>query len=98
MIIVTEESFREAINRVAATTDGQIVLACLCEYSGFNKDIAVNDSIEQTYANAVLRRAYLYLRGFIRNEHLIDIEFGYRRGAEKKAGLKPVNPSERTRP
>jgi hypothetical protein len=98
MIIVTEESFREAINRVAATTDGQIVLACLCEYSGFNKDIAVNDSIEQTYANAVLRRAYLYLRGFIRNEYLIDIEFGYRRGAEKKAGLKPVNPSERTRP
>jgi hypothetical protein len=98
MIIVTEESFREAINRVAATTDGQIVLACLCEYSGFNKDIAVNDSIEQTYANAVLRRAYLYLRGFIRNEYLIDIEFGYRRGAEKKTGLKPVNPSERTRP
>lgn len=81
MIEIDEQKLIEAVNRVASTVDGQIVIACLKEYVNFDGDIVAN-TVENTHANAALRRAYLYLRSRIEPEHLKEIEFNYRRKAK----------------
>jgi hypothetical protein len=95
---VTEKDFNEALNRVAATKDGQIVFACLKEFVNFDGDITASTP-QDTYANAAIRRAYLYLRNRIHNDHLKAIEFNYVRKAESHdRPARPTNPSERTKP
>ncbi len=79
MIEIDEQQFIKALNEVAATDQGKIALACLKEYCKFDGDILSENSPENTYANATLRRAYLYLRNRIRPEHLKKIEFDYQR-------------------
>jgi len=79
---VTEEIFVSALNRMAATKDGQIVLSCLKEYTRFDNDIVVEGKPEDTYANATLRRAYIWLRKRIKPEHLKSIEYDYKRKVE----------------
>lgn len=79
MIEIDEQQFIKALNEVAATDQGKIVLSCLKEYCKFDGDILSENSPENTYANATLRRAYLYFRNRIRPEHLKKIEFDYRR-------------------
>lgn len=79
MIEVDEAGFVKALNEVAASDSGRIVLACLKEYCRYDSDILVENSPENTYANATLRRAYIYLRTRIRTEHLKKIEYDYKR-------------------
>lgn len=79
MIEVDEKAFVTALNEVAATDSGKVILACLKEYCRFDGDILAEGSTENTYANATLRRAYLYFRNRIRPEFLKRIEFDYKR-------------------
>lgn len=79
MIEVDEQAFIKALNEVAASDSGRVVLSCLKEYCRYDGDIVVENSTENTYANAVLRRAYIYLRSRIRPEHLKKIEYDYKR-------------------
>jgi hypothetical protein len=98
---ITETQFTEALNRVAATTDGQIVFACLKEFVNFDGDITA-DTPQNTFANAAIRRAYLYLRNRIHTDHLKQIEFNYVRKAESndrparatKPSDRPANPTK----
>ena len=78
---ITEKDFNECLNRVAASKDGQVVLACLKEFVNFDGDITASNP-QDTYANAAIRRAYLYLRNRIHPDHLKQIEFNYVRKAE----------------
>lgn len=92
---VTEKDFNEALNRVAATTDGQVVLACLKEFVNFDGDITAATP-QDTYANAAIRRAYLYLRNRIHPDHLKQIEFNYVRKAESNdRPARATKPSDR---
>lgn len=79
MIEIDDEAFKNALNSVAATDDGKIVLACLKEYCLFDVDIVAPGALENTYANAAIRRVYLYLRSRIRAEYLKKIEYDYKR-------------------
>lgn len=95
---ISAEQFTAAINRVAATEDGKIVLACLKMYVNFDGDITASDA-QGTYANSVLRRAYLYLRAAIKPEYLKEIEFNYRRKAtHERTDRITDKPSERKQP
>ena len=78
MIEIDEKRARQAVNAVAKTKDGQIVLFLLMEYCSFNKDI-VAVKPEDTHANAALGRAYLHLRNLTEDKHLKKIEFDYRK-------------------
>jgi len=95
---ITEKDFIEALNRIAALKDGQIVLACLKDFVNYDGDI-VTDTMG-TYANGVLRRAYLYLRNRIHPDHLKEIEFNYTREAPKNdrpaRATKPSDKPKRT--
>jgi hypothetical protein len=79
MIEIDEKAFTDALNHVASTAEGKIILACLKEYCRFDGDILVENSTENTYANATLRRAYLYFRKRLKPEYLKTIEYDYRR-------------------
>jgi len=79
VIEIDEDAFVKALNHVAATDEGKVILACLKEYCRFDGDIIAENSMENTYANATLRRAYLYFRSRIRSEHLKKIEYDYKR-------------------
>ena len=95
MIEINEKKFIECLNHVAATAEGKAVLACLKEYCRYDNDLVVEGKPEDTYANATLRRAYLYFRKRIDPKHLIEIEFNYRRKAED--GRKPIRKSDRSK-
>jgi hypothetical protein len=97
---VTEKDFTEALNRISATNDGQVVLACLKEFVNFDGDITAGTP-QDTYANAAIRRAYLYLRNRIDPKYLKEIEFNYVRKAESHdraaRATKPSDTPARTR-
>ncbi len=97
MIEVDEKTFVTALNEVAATDNGRIILSCLKEYCRFDGDIIAENSMENTYANATLRRAYLYLRNRIRPEHLKRIEYDYKRKVAQHDGSNTTDgkPSEK---
>lgn len=82
MIEVDEKAFISALNHVASTAEGKVVISCLKEYCRFDGDMVVENSPENTYANATLRRAYLYLRKRINPEYLKVIEYDYKRKVE----------------
>jgi hypothetical protein len=82
MIEIDEKAFIAALNHVAATDEGKVVLACFKEYCRFDGDVLAMGSLENTYANAHMRRAYLFFRNHIRVEHLKKIEFDYKRKVE----------------
>jgi hypothetical protein len=96
MIEIDEKAFTDALNRIAANEDGKKVLACLKEYCRFDGDMIAECSLENTYANATLRRAYLYLRTRIKPEYLRDIEFNYRR--KLNDGRRPTDGTDVQRP
>lgn len=97
-VAVTEKDFTEALNRVAATKDGQITLACFKEFVNFDGDITASNP-QDTYANAAIRRAYLYLRTRIHPDHLKQIEFNYVRKADSNdRPARAIKPSDRPAP
>lgn len=95
MIEIDEKKFIQCLNHIAATPEGKAVLACLKEYCRYDNDLVVEGKPEDTYANATLRRAYLYFRKRIDIKHLIEIEFNYRRKPED--GKPAIRKSDRTK-
>jgi len=79
MIEISDKLFVEALNRVASTDDGKIVLAILKESCGWDKTFLSSDNPETSHYYAVKRGVYGGLRQHIRPEHLMSIEFNYRR-------------------
>jgi hypothetical protein len=79
---ITEKDFIEALNRVAASKDGQVILACFKDFVNFDGDIIASGNPTDTYANGAIRRGYLYFRTRIHPDHLKAIEFNYVRKAE----------------
>ena len=96
MIEVDEKAFITALNEVAATDSGKIVFACLKEYCRYDGDLVAENSPENTYANATLRRAYIFLRSRIRTEYLKKIEYDYKRKvADERTSTDGTNKSKR---
>lgn len=92
---ITDKTLTDAINHVAATEEGQIVLAHLKDWCGYGKD-KTRQRLEDTYANAATERVYIHLRRMIRAEHLKKIEFDYQRKAETNE--RPSTSTKRNKP
>lgn len=98
MISYDEEGLKNSLNVVAATQDGKVLLHELMLYTRFNGDILAEGSQENTYANALLRRAYLYLRNKIDPKHLVEIEFNTQRKENDGYGNKSPDHDKLQRP
>ncbi len=79
---ITDKTLTDALNHIAGTEEGQLVLAYLKDWCGYGKD-KTRPRIEDTFANAATERVYINLRRMIRPEHLKKIEFDYQRKAEQ---------------
>ncbi len=77
MIKVTEQTYKEALNRLANTDDGKIVLAGLANNCFFNRDAFVQGDKDATYTKAAIQRVYLTLRKYIDVDKLKKIEYDY---------------------
>lgn len=77
MIKVNEQAFKEAINRVAASDDGRIVLAAIKHICKWDETFVASGDPVQTHYFAAMRGLYGGLRKHIRKEHLKEIEFEY---------------------
>lgn len=91
---ITDKTLTDAINHVAATEEGQLVLAYLKDWCGYGKD-KTRPRMEDTFANAATERVYINLRKMIRPQYLKKIEFDYQRKAETNE--RPTT-SKRTKP
>lgn len=72
---VSKTDVFEAINRVANTDDGQILLAWLCHDCGFHKNMMSMECPNKTQVYAAKRGVYASLRKSIRPEHLLQAEY-----------------------
>lgn len=79
---ITEKQFIKCLNHIASMDEGKVVIACLKEYCCFDGDIIREGNLENTYANAAIRRVYLWLRSHIDKEALKEIEYNYQREKE----------------
>jgi hypothetical protein len=81
---VDEKEFIRALNALASTEDGQIVLAMLKDSCGWDKTYMASDDPVVSHYYAVKRGVYGGLRERIRVEFLKKIEFDYQRKVEIK--------------
>lgn len=79
MIEVDTKKFQEALNEVAATDSGKIVLAMLKDSCRWEATYLSSESPQVTQFYAAQRGIYGALRQHIKREHLIPIEFNYKR-------------------
>lgn len=79
MIEYDEIGLVRALNALASTQDGKVFLHALMDYTRFREDTVAVGSPEDTYANALLRRAYLFFSKKIDSKHLIEIEHNTRK-------------------
>lgn len=75
MIEVSKAQAREAINRVAKTEDGKVLLAVLQYECGFLRNAMSIDDPNKTQVLASMRGVYGKIRKYIQSEALIDIEY-----------------------
>lgn len=71
---VTVKQAENSLSRVAATQDGQILLAMLCKECGFLSNLMDLESGERTLALAAVRGVYAKFRKHIPRDSLIAIE------------------------
>ena len=83
MTDVTDAHFKECLNHIAGTTEGQIVLYFLMEECGWSKTFLSSEDPQVTQYYAARRGVYGSLRNQIRPEYLKLIEFDYARKVEK---------------
>ena len=81
---VDEKEFIRALNAIAGTEDGQIVLAMIKDSCGWDKTFIASDDPVVSHFYAVRRGVYGGLRERIRVESLKKIEFDYQRKVEIK--------------
>ena len=77
MIEITEETYKEALNRLANTDDGKIVLAVLKSLCNWDMTILSSDDATKTLYYAAKRGVYGSVRKNILPKHLKAIEFDY---------------------
>ncbi len=77
MIEISKKTYVEALNRLASTDDGKIVLAAIMESVGWNNTTLSSDDPIKTQFFAVKRGVYGAIRSDIKAEHLKKIEFNY---------------------
>lgn len=82
----TNSEFNAALNRVAGTEDGKIVLAALKQMCAWDTTICNSSDPEATQFYAAQRGVYGAIRKLIRPEYLKEIEFDYQLEAESTHG------------
>lgn len=94
MIEVSNKTYLEALNRVAASDDGKIVLSYLMRASGWDSTMVSTEEPKVTQYYAARRGLYGFIRKDIRDEYLKSIEFDYQhkavehdRGNERKHSI-----------
>jgi hypothetical protein len=100
MIEVTDKLFQDALNAVAATDDGKIVLAMIMDSCGWDRVYMSSDDPQVTQYYAVRRGVYGGLRLKINPKYLKEIEFNYKRKvendrADRKRTSKPTDKPNR---
>jgi len=85
---------KSALNELAATENGQIVLAWLKIRCNWDMTL-MSDKLEMTQHHASIRSVYGALRGLIEPRHLKSIEFDYVM-EPTKAGTTNDRPTKRT--
>lgn len=81
---ITEKDFVKALNAIAETEAGQVVLFGLKDSCGWDKTYIASDNPTVSHYYAVKRGVYGGLRDRIKPELLKKIEFDYKRKVEKK--------------
>ena len=74
-----DKKFIESLNAIAATVDGQVVLAALKDMCQWDKTFLASDNPTVSHFYAVKRGVYNGIRQHIRPEYLKKIEFDYTR-------------------
>ena len=74
-----DKKFIECLNVIAATVDGQVVLAALKDMCQWDKTFLASDNPTVSHFYAVKRGIYNTIRQHIRPEYLKKIEFDYTR-------------------
>ena len=82
MIEIDQKAFITALNEVAATDSGKIVLACLKDSCQWDETYLASDNPQITQFYAVKRGIYGGLRKLIKIGYLKEIEFNYKRKIE----------------
>lgn len=85
---ITDKHFKECLNHIAATPEGQAVLFILMEDCHWNKTIVSTEKPKVTQYYAARRGVYGGLRQHIRPEYLKSIEFDHKRKADEKENIK----------
>ena len=78
MIEIDEVKFTEALNQVAATDAGKVVLAMLKESCKWDITLVAHDEPQVAQFYAAQRGVYGGLRQRIRIQYLKEIEFNYK--------------------
>ncbi len=82
MIEIDQKAFITALNEVAATDSGKIVLACLKDSCQWDETYLSSDNPQVTQFYAVKRGIYGGLRKLIKIQYLKEIEYNYKRKIE----------------
>lgn len=101
MIEIDDKQFQQALNMVAATDEGRIVLAMLKDSCGWDATYLSSEDPQVTQYFAARRGVYGALRQHIRAEHLKKIEFDYKKKVAKnddRPASKHSNASRRAKP
>jgi hypothetical protein len=96
MIEIDHKKFVTALNEVAATDSGKIMLACLKDSCQWDETYLSSEDPQVTQFYAAKRGIYGALRKLIKIGYLKEIEFNYKRKAED--GRKPTEPRANTKP
>jgi len=98
MIEIDDKAFVSALNKVASTDEGKIVLAMLKSVCQWDMTYLASDSAEASHFYAVKRGVYGGIRQHIRPEFLKIIEFDYiRKVATNERTSSITTPVPRTR-
>ena len=79
MIEIDNKKFTEALNEIAATDSGKIILAMLKDSCRWDATYLSSEDPQVTQFYAAQRGIYGAIRQHIKREHLIPIEFNYKR-------------------
>lgn len=79
---ITEKNLKEAINQIAATDEGKVLLAAIMHQCNWNTTIVAADPV-QTHYYAAMRGVWGGIRRNIKVEHLKKIEYDYVISTEK---------------
>ena len=97
MIEIDDKRFFEALNNIAASEEGRIVLAVLKDSCGWDATYLSSEDPQVTQYFAARRGVYGSIRQHIRPEHLKKIEFDYKRKVIKNEDTRKHGTSKRTK-